>query len=155
MKKENDKELKNKLKEAEKQRDEYLEGWKRAKADFINYKKEEGERLANVVTSAEGAVIEDMIRVLDSLNLGLVSCREETPEKKGMELIRTQLEDALKKYGVEKIQIEVGEEFDPNTQECLEVLESKKPKGTIIEEVEAGYTMHKKVVRPAKVKVAK
>ena len=155
MKKEDNEELKNNLKETEKQRDEYLEGWKRAKADFINYKKEEGERIASVVVEAEGAVIEDMIRVLDSLNLGLISCKDNTPEKKGMELIRTQLEGALKKYGVEKIQIEVGKEFDPNTQECLEVVESKKTKGVIVEEVEAGYTMHKKVIRPAKVKVAK
>ncbi|MEK7076973.1 MAG: nucleotide exchange factor GrpE [Patescibacteria group bacterium] len=140
----------------EKERDEYLEGWKRAKADFINYKKEEVERVAGIVARAEEAIIRDMLRILASLNLGIASSKENTPEKVGIELIRAELENVLGKYGVEKIQVEIGGEFNPETEECLEVIEQAgKPRGTVVEEMETGYRIHTKVIQPAKVKVAK
>lgn len=140
----------------EKERDEYLEGWKRAKADFINYKREEEERLIHIVARAEEAIIHDTLRVLTSLKLGIVSLKENSPERTGMELVRTELENALGKYGVEKIQVDIGGEFNPETEECIETVESEeKPKGIVLEEVEAGYTIGTKVIKPVKVKVAK
>ncbi len=148
--------LKKRLEEMEKERDEYLEGWKRAKADFINYKREEIERLAGAAARAEEAIIQDMLSVLASLNWGIASLKENTPERNGVELVRRELENALMKYGVEKIQVDIGGEFNPETEECIETVESEKePKGTVVEEVETGYTKGTKVIKPAKVKVAK
>lgn len=140
----------------EKERDEYLEGWKRAKADFINYKREEIERLTGAVARAEEAIIQDTLRVLTSLKLGIASLKESSPERTGMELVRTELENALEKYGVEKIQVDVGGEFNPEIEECIETVEGgEKPKGTVVEEIETGYKRGIKVIKPAKVKVVR
>lgn len=136
------------------ERDEYLNGWKRAKADFANYKKEDEERLKVTIRFAEAAVIQEIVRVLDSFDLGLVAWKEETPEKKGMTLIRFQLEDALRKFGCERITIRAGDDFDPGRHECVEAIEGGKP-GTVAEEVEPGYLLHGKVIRPTRVKVIK
>ncbi|MDP2704502.1 MAG: nucleotide exchange factor GrpE [bacterium] len=144
------------IEELEKERDEYLEGWKRAKADFINYKREETERVESRVARAEETVMKDMLQTLASLKLGIASLKENTPERNGMELVRRELENALEKYGVEKIQVDIGGEFNPETEECVEAVEREdKPKGTVIEEVETGYKRGIKVIQPAKVKVVK
>ena len=140
----------------EKERDEYLEGWKRAKADFINYKREEVERLVGTVARAEEAIIQDVLRMLTSLRLGTASLKENSSERIGMELVQTELENALEKYGVEEIQVNIGGEFNPEIEECIETVEEgEKPKGTVVEEIETGYKRGIKVIKPAKVKVAK
>ena len=140
----------------EKERSEYLEGWQRAKADFINYKKEEGERMGRVRELAEEGVIADMIRVLDSFDLGIASMEEGSSERKGVEMIKMQFEDVLKSYGVEKIGERIGQEFDPNREECIEQVDSKEYEaGQITEQVESGYAYKGKVIKPTRVKVAK
>ncbi len=141
----------------EKQRDEYLDGWKRAKADLINYKKDEAKRFDSVVKFANEAIIMDLINVLDSFDLALASLDEQADSKtqKGLYLIRRQLEDIMRLSGLEGIIISTGQPFDPGLQEAVAEVESDKPSGTIIEEVERGYTLHGKLIRPARVKVAK
>lgn len=157
------KELKEELKQARKERDEYLDGWKRAKADFINYKKEELARLEEVVKFANEDMIRDLIGVLDSFELALATLKG-TPAEKGVYLIKTKLEDCLKKRGVSVIEVERGEKFNPNFHEAVEmvdpssdgVAEGKRGKSdTIVEEVETGYLLHGKVIRPSRVKVYK
>ena len=105
---------------------------------------------------AEEGVITDMIRVLDSFDLGIASMKEGSPERKGIEMIKIQFEDLLKGYGVEKIEKRIGEEFDPNREECIEQVDSKMHKvGKIVEQVESGYTYKGKVIKPTRVKIAK
>ena len=147
--------IKELLEKCETEKEEYLNGWKRAKADLINYKKEEQERFKNFVRFSEEALLSELIKVMDSFDLGLISWREETNEKKGMTLIRLQLEDVLKKFGLEKIKVKEGDKFNPALHECLTAVEKEGESGVIIEEVEKGYVLHGKVVRPARVKVAK
>lgn len=146
--------LKNVIAEREKERDEYLGGWKRAKADLSNYKKEEQERFSTIARFSEEGLIKEIIIVLDSFDLGLISWKEESQEKKGMTLIRLQLEDALKKFGLERITVKSGENFNPAFHECLFMVDGDVS-GTIVEEVERGYILNGKVVRPSRVKVAK
>lgn len=161
-KKEEDKEEKNvKTEEADeflkrqKERDEYLEGWKRAKADLINYKKDEAKRFEAVVKFSNETLIRELINVLDSFDLAVASLESEGKAEKGMYLIRAQLEDILKQNGLERVIISVGQPFDPNLQEAIATVESDKPSGTVIEEVERGYVLNGKLIRPASVKVAK
>lgn len=141
----------------QKQRDEYLDGWKRAKADLINYKKDEAKRLEAIAKFANEAIIIDLINVLDSFDLALVSLEEEGDKnnQKGMYLIRQQMEDILKQNGLEKITVSINKPFDPAFQEAIAQEKSDNESGTVIEEVKKGYILNGKVIRPTRVKVAK
>lgn len=138
----------------EKERDEYLEGWKRAKADLINYKKKEEERVKQIVEFGNEQLIKDMLSILDSFDLALETLKDEGV-KKGIYLIKSQLEDVLKRQGLEKIMISDDQEFDPSVHEAIAAIPSQKPPGTIVDEVERGYMLHGKLIRPARVKVSK
>ena len=91
-----------KLAVVEKQRDEYLAGWQRAKADFINYKKEEIAHLQEVAKYGNEDLIKDLISVMDNFDLGLRVLEKSGPVEKGIYLIRSQIEDILKKRGLAK-----------------------------------------------------
>lgn len=70
-------------------------------------------------------------------------------------MIRSQLADILKKRGVEKISVKTGDKFDSALMEAIAEVESDKPEGTVVEEIEPGWRLHDKILRPARVKVAK
>ncbi len=141
----------------QKECDEYLDGWKRAKADLINYKKDEAKRFEAIVKFSNESIIRELINILDSFDLALVSLETESDSKtqKGLYLIRAQLEDILRQNGLERIIISVGQPFDPSLQEAIAQIESDKPSGTVVEEVEKGYLFNGKLIRPARVKVSK
>lgn len=145
----------NELEKTAKQRDEYLAGWQRAKADFINYKKDEVKRLEEVARYANEDLILDLIGVLDNFDLGLRALEKAGPVEKGIYMIRTQVEDIMKQRGLKRIPIKTGEPFNPAVAESVSEVESEKPAGTIIEEIEPGYKLHERVVRPARVKISK
>lgn len=139
----------------QKERDEYLDGWKRAKADLINYKKDEAKRFETIMKFSQETIIRDLIVVLDSFDLALAALENEGKAEKGIYLIRAQLEDILKQNGLERVVISVGQPFDPSLQEAIATIDSDKPSGIVVEEVERGYLLNGKLVRPARVKVAK
>lgn len=147
--------INEKLAAAEKQRDEYLAGWQRAKADFINYRKEEYERLQEVAKYGSEDLIKDLITVLDNFDLGLRALEKAGPVEKGVYLIRSQIEDILKKRGLQKVELKPGDAFDPNIAEALTERESEQPPGTVVEEVEPGYKLGDKVLRAARVIISK
>lgn len=151
-----DEQIPSELEECKKERDEYLDGWKRAKADLINFKKDEAERLAGFLKSGNENIIRDLLSVLDSFKLGIVATEKESPEvAKGMLLIKNQLEDALRRYGLEKMVVAMGEMFDPAKHEAMGEMHSEYPDGAVAEEVEGGYKLYDKVIRAAKVMVSK
>ena len=75
--------------------------------------------------------------------------------RKGIYLIRTQIEDILKKRGLAKVDIKEGDVFDPAIAEALAEVASEKPAGAVVEVIEQGYRLHEKVLRPARVIVSK
>ncbi|MCL4399918.1 nucleotide exchange factor GrpE [Patescibacteria group bacterium] len=145
----------NEIERITKERDEYLDGWKRAKADLINYKKEENSRLENLIKFGNQSMILELLAVLDSFDLGLSIIDEHDPAKRGIILIKNQLEDILKRHGLEKIQVEKGDKLDTSIHEAVEEVAAESPPGTISEEVTAGYKLHGKTIRPSRVKVSK
>ncbi len=147
--------LKAELEACKKERDEYLDGWKRAKADYLNYKKEEAERFAAWGRMANESLVADLLLVLDSLNVGLSMIPDGSAEKKGMALVRTQMEDVLRRYGLMRIDSPPGKPFDPTRDEAVGEIESAHPPGSVAEEVEKGYLLGGKVLRPVKVKISK
>lgn len=138
-----------------KERDEYLDGWKRAKADLANYKKEEAKRFIEMARFASEDLIREMLTILDSFDLGMAALEKDGKAEKGMYLIRAQLEDVLRKRGLERVDVSIGQPFDPSLQEAVAEVESDKPSGAVIEEVERGYLLNGKLIRPARVKIAK
>jgi molecular chaperone GrpE len=143
------------LAEAEKQRDEYLAGWQRSRADFINYKKEELRHLEEVSRYGNADMIKELIGIIDNFDLALRTLEKDGPVEKGIYIIRTQIEDILKKRGLEKIALKAGDAFDPAVAEALSAVESEQPPGTVVEEIEPGYRLYDKVLRPARVIVSK
>ena len=138
-----------------KEKDEYLDGWKRAKAELINYKKDEAKRFEAIIKFSNEALIKEIIKVLDSFDLALNSLEKEGKAEKGIYLIRAQLEDILKQNGLERIIVGIGQQFDPAFYEVVASVESDKESGIIIEEVEKGYFLNGKLIKPARVKVVK
>ncbi len=134
------------LEVCKKQAEEYLNNWKRERADFINYKKDEAKRLEKFVKFANEGLILEMIEILDDLEL---VAKHENGKANDLELILKKFLDFLKKYEVERIK--TYGKFNPELHEAISTEEG----GSNIEEVRAGYTMHGKVIRPARVKMVK
>lgn len=144
------------LEEAEKKKEEYFLGWQREKADFINYKKQEFERLKGTLCIAKESVFEEIIPVLDSFRLAEKAVSEEDKNNKsvvGLLMIKKQLENALKALGLEEIDC-LNKKFDPSLHEAIEEVEGGEP-GIVAEEAEKGYMYNGKIIRPSKVKVGK
>jgi len=151
-------ELKKQLEDCRKLKDEYLAGWQRERADFLNYKKEEIERMGEMIKYADIGIILNFLPILDNFEFA----EKKLPENlkvdeniKGLLQIKTQIKDFLKSQGVEEIEC-LGKKFDPKLMEVVEEIEVKdKEPSIIIEEIQKGYKIHGRLLRPAKVKVVK
>lgn len=143
------------LKKCQAEREEYLNGWKRAKADLINYQKDEAKRFEEVVKFSNWELVRDLITVLDSFDLAIAALEKDGKVEKGVYMIRSQLEDVLRKKGLERIAVNIGKPFDPSLHEAIGEVASDQPIGTVAEEIERGYLLNGRVVRPARVKLAK
>jgi len=137
------------LEELKKKADEYLNNWKRAAADMANYKKDEIERAGLLIKYAKEDMFYNLLPIIDSMYLAAAAFG-----KDGFTPIEKQIQEFLKKEGIEEIKV-VGEKFDPNTMEIVEEVVGEKDSGIVIEELQKGYIMNEKVLRPAKVKVNK
>ncbi len=142
--------LKERLKNLEGISEEYLNGWKRTKADYLNREKEIVLEKQRWIGLANLEIILKLLSVLDSFENVLKHQEKDLKRKnwvQGIEQIKKQLEVILKEDGVEKIKA-LGEEFNPFFHEALQ----RKGDGEkIIEEIQSGYLMKGKVIRPTKV----
>ena len=152
------KNLEELLKECEKQKAEYLAGWQRERADFINYKKEEMERIEGFLRYAKEEFLLQLLNFLDIFDLAEKNLPEDLKKNeyvKGLLQVGVKIREFLKNQGVEEIKTE-GEKFDPRWHEAVEEVEDKNVEsGMIVEEIQKGYTINSKLLRPAKVRVAK
>jgi len=150
------KKIKEELERCRKEKEEYLTGWQRAKADLINARKDDERKMQEFLKFSNASLILEIIAVLDSFNLAFADENENSNQKfsKGIFLIKMQLEDILKKYGLEPIK-SIGEKVDLNFHEPVGEIESDKEEGTIMEEIQRGYMLNGKILRPARVKISK
>lgn len=137
---------------------EYLESWKKERADFLNYKKEESERIGQIVKYSNETMLLEIILILDNIYLAEAHVPKEIEKNswiEGFKHIKNQLCDFLQRHGVETIKT-VGEKFNPVLMEAIEEIEEKgKEAGMVAQEIQKGYTMGGKIIRPAKVRVTK
>jgi molecular chaperone GrpE len=128
----------------------------RRQADFENYRKRvEKERQQDRHRGVE-TLIEHILPVLDAFDRALAGQNDlATAEyRKGFELIRRQLWEALSKQGLSRIE-SVGQEFNPHFHHAIESVEtSEHSDGIVIGEMQPGYLFHERVLRPAMVRVA-
>ncbi len=129
-----------------KQAEEYLNGWKRARADYLNLKKEMEAQDREVREWLSKIFLLPLLDIMDSFDrAGILDA--------GIEGIKKQFKNFLKAQGVEAMEV-IGEKFDPLIHEAIESVDGGES-GRIIEEVRRGYLVNGEVLRPAKVKVYK
>lgn len=153
------KELKEKIKKLEARVEENLNGWKRAKADYINLQKETEKKQKELIEFANAGLILQILPIYNHLKLAYNHKPEVQDEElkkwiEGIGHIKKQVQDTLKNLGIEEIKT-IGEKFNPEFHEAVEKKKVEgKVKEEIIEEVKPGYMMHGKILEPAKVIVA-
>ncbi len=154
----NSQELEKKLQECFKKKEEYLAGWQRERADFLNYKKEEMERIDKFLQYAGEEFILKILPVLDNFEIAENKINPDFKNNenvKGLLQIKNQILDFLKNEKVEEIKT-IDQKFDPALHEAIGHVEIKgKESGIIVEEVQKGYKINGRLLRPARVKVSK
>jgi len=147
-------EIKQQLTEVTEEKDEYLNKLKRLKADFVNYRNRAKKEKQQIEAKTKIEIISSLLPVIDNFERALKSVDEDSEFLSGVKMIHKQLIDVLKKEGLEVIDTE-GKEFDPAYHEAVMQVEAEDvDSGFIVEEIQRGYMMEDKVVRPAMVKVA-
>lgn len=154
------KKLRKDLKDARKEKEEYLTSWQRERADFQNYKKDEATRIARIKDLSKEAFVEELLPVLDAYDLAFSNKEAwESVDKNwrmGVEYIHAQLIKVLSDNGVTEISPVIGGDVDPNTHEALEIVEGDSSQsGKIAFVVQKGYRSSDRVIRPARIKVYK
>ncbi len=136
------KKLKGKLKEAEGKAKEYLDGWQRSQADFVNLRKRDEETKKEFMKFVSLEVVKDLIPVLDALTIS------------SNEPVHRLMMQTLARHGLEESN-PIGEQFDPRKHESVGIVQTEKKNEDhkILEVVSKGYILSGKIIRPAKVKI--
>lgn len=148
--------LKADLAEAKKERQEYLDGWQRCKADSINARKDTEKNAERRVEREIERIAEDVIHALDSFDMARESPSWEKVDeawRSGMENVRSQLLLALLRHDIEAFG-KIGEQFDPRLHEIIKEIASDEAEGVVLLLMRSGYKMHDRVIRPAHVAIS-
>ena len=128
----------------------------RLTADYDNYRKRSQREKEDVRQFANQGLLEKILPVLDNFEMAIAAVKEADPSiKDGVQMIYDQLFAVLKDSGMEPIDA-MGEPFDPNLHEALSQEETADVnEGTVVQQVQRGYKLNERLVRPARVVVAK
>jgi len=142
-----------------KEKQDYEELWDkyaRLGAEFDNYKKRSFKEKADFIKFANEGLITELLSILDNFERGIKSAEYKKDYDllhQGVDMISKQLHSLLETKGLSRIK-SLGQKFDPHQHEAVEVVEGDD-EGAVIEELQPGYLLNGRIVRPAKVKVAK
>jgi len=155
---ENLKEDGRQLKDLEEKTEKYLNSLIRVQADFENYKKANYRENERYKLRVKEEMLKKLIKHYEDLDRALKvleSLKKGESIKKGFKMIVENFEKFLEDEGVKPMHSE-GEKFDPYKHECLLVEENEDlPENTILEEIDKGYYLNNKVLKPAGVKISK
>ena len=150
--------LQEQLAQEKKKTDEYLDNWRRTAAEFQNFKRRAEKDKADHAQYANQRLLKRVLDVLDSFDAGFKAVPEayqREPWVEGMRAVERQLLQILEQEGVTPIDAK-GKEFDPNFHEAMFYEPSPgADEGEILAELQRGYMLHDRVLRPTRVKVAK
>jgi len=145
--------LKQALAEEKEKAESNLANWQRAQADFINYKRRSEQEMAEVSQFANTTLMLSLLPILDDLERALTSTPPQMAKLDwvdGIRLIERKLRASLEAQGLSQIRA-LGKPFDPNFHEA--VRQDKGKDGIVIEELQKGYMLHDRVIRPTMVVV--
>ncbi|HET8566035.1 MAG TPA: nucleotide exchange factor GrpE [Solirubrobacterales bacterium] len=142
------------LRDAHRERDEYLELAKRTQADFENYRKRMAAEVQAAQARGKVSVAQEVIDAVDNLERALEAADDGAGLREGVEMVLGGLRETLSRNGIEVVDPK-GEKFDPNRHEAL----STQPvegaaSGVVIEVLQKGYALGDQLVRPARVVVS-
>jgi molecular chaperone GrpE len=138
------------------ERDMLVDRLARLQAEFENARKRTAREQQEYRDYALTDTIKTLLPVLDSFDRALqVSAREKSDLRNGLELIYRQLQDALNKIGIRAVPAK-GELFDPHVHEAIEMVDTSEAKDhQILDELQKGYKLKDRLLRPAMVRVAR
>ena len=145
--------LKHTLAEETKKAQSYLANWQRAQADFINYKRHSEQEKSEFSKFANAVLMLSVLPILDDFERALSSIPEPIAPLswvEGVRLIERKLRATLEAQGLSPIKA-IGEPFDPNIHEAA--MQGKGREGIVVGELQKGYKLYDKVIRPSKVVV--
>lgn len=146
------------LKACKAEKEEYLTGWQKERADFANYRKQEDERRANLRDTINEQVLSRFLSVVDSFNMAFANReaweRVDANWRHGVEYIYSQMNSIFEEYGVKTIG-EVGETFDPNIHHSIESVPTDKKDldHKVASVIQKGSKLGERVIRPAGVNI--
>ncbi len=151
--------LKEKIKKLEAEKAEYMDGWQRERADFVNFKKRSEEEKRDYIRFANENLLEEMLTVLESFDMAFMNKEQwnSVPEnwRVGVEYIHSQLIKILDDNGLKEFTPKIRDKFDPKLHVAEEVIivTAKGEDGLIKEIKKKGYTLNGKIIIAPKVSV--
>ncbi len=145
--------LRDELAAVKLERQQFLDGWQRAKADLVNERRDWSEAQTRASTSALDRAIESIVPVLDSFDMAMQGdawTNVEPTWRTGVESIAKQLESALGELGARCFGAP-GDAYDPALHEILQEVEADEPEHTVIRVARRGWKRGERVIRPAHV----
>lgn len=146
-------ELKQALAEAQQKTENYLANWQRAQADFINYKRRSAQETEEIKQAANSALMFSLLPVLDDLERAFAAIPPKLAQLvwvEGIRLVERKLRVSLEAQGLAPIKA-VGEPFDPRLHEAVK--HGEGPEGIVVAELQKGYRLQNRVLRPTMVVV--
>lgn len=149
------KKLRDELEKTKKERQEYLDGWQRSKADAVNAKREDTARIERIGSMVRESFVEDLLPTLDAFDMAMQGDAWQKVDnnwRSGVEYIRTNLLKVLEQNGV-SVFGQPGDTFDHALHEAVQ--EEEGEAGVVLRVLRRGYKTGEKIIRPAQVVVGK
>ena len=139
------------------ERDQYFDQWKRTQAELENFRKRSQRELELKLRYSNVPLIRELLPALDNLARSIQAAEQTGNVEEllqGLKMIQAQFDQVFGTHAATPIKA-VGEPFDPNLHEALQQIPTDEhPPMTVLQEVERGYVLHDRVIRPSKVLVA-
>jgi molecular chaperone GrpE len=143
------------VEEVRREKDALQDRLLRTAAEFDNYRKRIDRERRDLAEVTAAELLTEVLPIIDNLERALAAASETDPLRKGVELIHKQMLDLLRKRGVKPIAA-LGADFDPNFhQAVIHEASTDHREGEVMEELQPGYLLGERLLRPAMVKVAK
>lgn len=151
--------LESKLKAAQDQAQENYDRLLRLSAEFDNYKKRTSREMRDVVRYANEKLLKELLSIVDNLERAIDSANQDSPSDaslvEGINLTLSEVMKILKRYDVQPVKA-LGETFDPAFHQAMMQQEVEdQPANMVVQEMQKGYVMHDRLLRPAMVVVSK
>ncbi len=144
------------LKQRAAQAEEHWDKFLRSAADMENYRKRVAREREETVRNTRETVISALLPALDNLERALAHSPAGTALQEGLLQVQKQFQRALAEFGLEEITARPGDSFDPKVHEAVSHVESGEyPDGVILEQLQSGYRVGDRLLRPARVAVSK